>query len=246
MRIFCSGSSGFIAKSLIPHLETLHEVIGFDLEDGNDLLDAEMVIEATRGCDAIIHLGAIAEIPYCEEHPNLAVNVNILGTMNIVQAANLHKIPMVFASTFAAENPKSVYGLTKRLGEKIIIRAGGVVLRLANVYGGEGYLKKKNALANFVNVRNDGERATIHGDGSAKRDFIEISDVCEAFARAIGAEPGIYRICTDKFTTIKELADLIEVEYELVPREKPVELDASLKGWEPKVSLRKGLEQFAR
>jgi len=248
MKIFISGSKGFVASNLIPYLEAKHhEVIGFDLEDGDDLLDAPVVIEASRFSDAIIHLGAIARIPYCEKHPQQAVNVNIMGTMNVAQAAHLHKIPLVFASTFAAENPRSVYGLTKRLGEKMVLRAGGVVLRLANVYGGKGYLDKTTAMANFVKIKDSGGKATIYGDGSAERDFIEISDVCRAFIAALNAESGIYRICTWKLTTIRELVDLIGVEYNLAPqREKPPITDKLLKGWKPEVSLREGLKQFVR
>lgn len=245
-KILVSGSKGFIASNLIPYLEAEgHEVIGFDLEDGDDLLDAPIVLEASRFSDAIIHLGAIASINFCEEFPHQAINVNILGTMNICQAAHLHKIPLVFASTFAAKNPRNVYGLTKRLGEQLVLKAGGVVLRLANVYGGVSYIEKNTAIANFVKMRNRGDRAMIYGDGSAERDFIEISDVCMAFIAAVSAEPGIYRICTGKMTTIKELVDIIGVEYDLAPqREKPPTEDKLLKGWNPKVSLREGLKQF--
>ena len=253
MRIFMSGDRGYLGQNLTPFLENVgHEIVGFDLEEGNDILDAPVVIEASRYCDAIIHLGAIVKIPYCEKYPHWAIRVNILGTMNICQAAKLHKIPIVFASTFAAKNPVNVYGLTKSIGEKLVLDAGGVVLRLANVYGGMGYLDKPSAMANFVNKRKEGEKATIFGDGSATRDFVHVHDVCSAIMAGLGAKSGIYEVSTGRQTSILELIQKIGVPYELAERRpgdvKVVESDVDkfIKGWKPTISLEEGLEKVMK
>ncbi len=210
------------------------------------------MIEASRYCDAIIHLGAIVKIPYCESHPHQAIRVNILGTMNVCQAAKLHRIPIVFASTFAAKKPVNVYGLTKSIGEKLILDAGGVVLRLANVYGGIGYLDKTNAMANFVNSKNSNKKATIYGDGSATRDFVHIHDVCSAIIAGLDTKSGVYEVSTGVQTSILELIQKIGVSYELAERRpgdvKVVESDTDkfIKGWKPVISLEKGLTEVMK
>ncbi len=253
MNIFLSGSKGYIARNLIPFLNIRgYKIVGFDIEEGNNINDAPVVIAASRSCDAIIHLGAIVNLPYCEKHPWQAININILGTMNICQAAKLHKIPIIFASTFAAKNPTSMYGLTKRIGEKLVLDANGVVIRLANIYGGEGYLENKtNAVANFMNKKAMGERAIIHGDGSTTRDFTHIIDVCKAFLAGLDAESGIYEACTGVQTSILELAKMVGVHYEFTDRrlgdvkqlkEKP----NFIPGWEPTVTLENGLRGVMR
>ena len=251
MEIFISGSAGFIGLNLRPFLEKEgHTLVEFDLVHGDDLTDAPVVIEASRFTDAIIHLGAVASIPYCEERPQQAVFTNVLGTMNVAQAAHLHKIPLVYASTFAARNPQNVYGLTKRLGESLVLKAGGVVLRLANVYGGMGYLENStNAVSNFVNMKHKGEKAVIHGDGSARRDFVHLDDVCRAFIAALDAPSGVYDVCTGVETSILELAQMIGVEYEFAPRRivdaaQPKASQSILGGWKPLVSLEEGLKWF--
>lgn len=250
MEIFITGSAGFIGLNLKKFLnEAGHTVVEFDLTEGDDLLDAPIVLEATRFCDAIIHLGAIASILHCEKNPHQAIMTNVLGTMNVAQAAHLHKIPLVYASTFAAKNPRNVYGLTKRLGEPLVLKAGGVVLRLANIYGGDGYLENKtNAVANFVNMKLRNDKAVIHGDGSASRDFTHLDDVCRAFIAALNTPSGTYDVCTGVQTSILDLAKMIGVDYEFSsPREadsvQPV-ADQGIYGWSAQVGLEEGLKRL--
>lgn len=197
------------------------------------------------GCEAVIHLGAIASIPFCRDHPEEAIDVNIHGTMNVAWAAKERALPLVFTSTLAAKNPSTIYGLTKRLGEEIVLKADGVVIRAANVYGGYGYLENKtNALSNFVNAKKRGEVATIQGDGSAKRDFVHVDDVCSALIAGTKTKSGIYEICTGRETSILELAEIIGVKYEFAPARKQIaeEFDQSVLGWKAEVKLEDGLK----
>jgi len=241
-----TGSGGYVGRNLIRHIQEIgSSYVHYDLMSGYDILDANEVMKFMTGCEAVIHLGAIASIPFCREHPEEAIDVNIHGTMNVAWAAKGRALPLVFVSTLAAKNPKTFYGLTKRLGEEIVLKAGGVVIRSANVYGGYGYLENKtNALSNFVNAKKRGEMATIQGDGSAKRDFVHIDDICRALIAAIKAPSGTYEVRTGRETSILELAELIGVKYEFAPprRELAEEPDQTLLGWEAKVNLEDGLK----
>lgn len=247
MKILVTGSSGYIGCNLKKFiLKNGYELISYDLTDGNDIIDAPRVMEAAEGCDAIIHLAALADIPYCQGHPLEAIKTNILGTINVSQAAKRHGISLVFVSTFGAKNPKDIYCLTKRLGEEIILNDSGVVLRFSNIYGGERYLTKKNVVANFINAKRNGRRVTVHGDGSQKRDFIHVDDVCRAILIGLKSRTDVYYICTGKQTSILELAQAVGVNHDLSPMKAGYAYKSSygrpLPGWKPQIFLEEGLK----
>lgn len=247
MKILVTGSGGYIGRNLTPLIEENdHTIISYNLTEGHDIMDATKVMEASEGCDAIIHLAALADIPYCERHPLEAIKTNILGTINVAQAAGRHGVPLVFISTFGAKNPRDVYCLTKRLGEEIVLKNDGVVLRLSNIYGGERYLMKKNVVANFINAKRNGRRAAVHGEGSQKRDFIHVDDVCRAILISLKARPDVYYICTGKQTSILELAQAIGVNHDLSPMKAGYADRSSygrpLPGWKPRIFLEEGLK----
>jgi UDP-glucose 4-epimerase len=219
MKIWISGASGYIGINLRKHLQELDCThFNFDATMNYDIMDQRKVFQTMKGYDVAIHLAALGDTTYCERNIDEAVEINIIGTMNVTQSTLDLQIPLVYPSTFAAKTAHNVYGLTKRLAELCVLNAHGVVLRLANVYGGFGYLtRKKTAMANFVGRKKAGIKAEIRGDGSATRDFIHVNDVCQAVIVGMGAAPGIYDICTGHQTSIKDLADMIGVEYEFMP-----------------------------
>lgn len=252
MKIFLTGGSGYLGINLRRHLEK-HDctIFNYDLTAGYDILEESQLYRYMKGCDAVIHLAGQPDVSYCERNIEEAVDVNVIGTRNVAHTAGLLEIPVVFVSTFAAKSAHNVYGMTKRLAEMIVLRNHGVVLRLANVYGGLGYLtRKRSAMASFVRHKRQGLSAEIFGDGSARRDFIHVDDVCQAVIQSLGAPPGIYEICTGKQTSIVELADLIGVPYEFrAPRtgdikEVPSEPNYDALGWKPEVELENGIKEL--
>lgn len=252
MKIWISGGSGYIGINLRKHLQELDcSYFNFDTVLNYDIMDPRQVFQTMKGYDVVMHLASLGDTTYCERNLEEAIEINILGTLNVTQSARDLNLPIIYPSTFAAKTGHNVYGLTKRLAEISVLKSFGVVLRLANVYGGLGYMvRKKTALANFVGRKNAGVLAEIMGDGSATRDFIHVDDVCEAFISAIGAPPGIYDICTGHQTSIKDLADMIGVEYEFVPPRRgdiksiDGQPDADVLGWSPKIGLEDGLKEL--
>jgi len=254
MKIWISGGSGYIGINLRRHLQELDcTYFNFDATLDYDIMDQRKVYQTMKGCDVAIHLAALGDTTYCERNVEEAVEINIIGTMNITQATRDLQLPLIYPSTFAAKTSHNVYGLTKRLAEIAVLNSYGIVLRLSNVYGGLGYMtRKKTAMANFVGCKRAGIQAEIMGDGSATRDFIHVDDVCQAFIKAIGAPPGIYEICTGSQTSIKDLADMIGVEYEFTAsRRGDIDFidgkpDADALGWYPEISLEKGLKELMK
>jgi UDP-glucose 4-epimerase len=253
MKFMITGGSGYIGMNLIKHLKSLDcTYVNYDATLNCDIMDERTLFKEMRRCDAVIHLAALPDVSYCEKNIEEAIEINILGTCNVVTAARICEIPIVMISTFAAKAAHNVYGMTKRLAEKVALRSGvNVVLRLANVYGGIGYLqRKRSAMSNFIKHKKGNVIATIYGDGSNERDFVHISDVCNAIVMAFGAPSGIYEVCTKRYTSIKALADLIGVEYEFKPP-RPVDVDRvpfdpdeDALRWKPKVLLEDGIKEM--
>ena len=111
-----------------------------------DVRDYEAVKFATTGVDYIFHMAALKHVPICEDQPQEAIKTNITGTTNIVNAAILNGVKKVIdVSTDKAVEPINLYGMTKAVGEKVIIQANElsaktsfVCVRGGNVMGSNG------------------------------------------------------------------------------------------------------------
>lgn len=111
-----------------------------------DVRDYEAVRFATKNVDYIFHMAALKHVPICEDHPQEAIKTNITGTTNIVNAAIENRVKKVIdVSTDKAVEPVNLYGMTKSVGEKLIIQANDlsdytkfVCIRGGNVMGSNG------------------------------------------------------------------------------------------------------------
>lgn len=110
-----------------------------------DVRDYDSVKFAMRGVDYVFHLAALKHVPICEDHPQEAIKTNITGTSNIVNAAIENSvIKVIDVSTDKAVEPVNLYGMTKAVGEKLILQANSlsstkfVCVRGGNVMGSNG------------------------------------------------------------------------------------------------------------
>jgi UDP-N-acetylglucosamine 4,6-dehydratase len=113
-----------------------------------DVRDRDRVIQATKGCDLILHAAALKQVPACEYNPFEAVQTNVLGAENIVAAAIQNDVPCtLLLSSDKAVNPVNLYGATKLCAEKIITQgntyatysvARFATARYGNVVGSRG------------------------------------------------------------------------------------------------------------
>lgn len=111
-----------------------------------DVRDLDAITSATRGVDYIFHLAALKHVPICEEVPQEAIKTNVAGTQNIITAAIQNRVKKVIdVSSDKAVEPINLYGMTKAVGEKLIIQANTlsdhtkfVCIRGGNVMGSSG------------------------------------------------------------------------------------------------------------
>ena len=175
--------------------------------------------------DAVIHLAAQTKVPVSQAEPMLDCQLNVTGTVNILEACRKTGVKrVVFASTAAvygdaqvlpikestAVDTQSFYGLSKLTVEKYLemyYRSFGleyVVLRYANVYGerqcdgGEG-----GVVSIFSRKVAKREAVTLYGDGEQTRDFIYAGDIAEANYMALHTA---YANCVYNVSTMSELS----------------------------------------
>lgn len=195
-----------------------------------DVLDEEAALAAAEGADVIVHLAANTGVQPSLEDPRRDCLVNVLGTLNYLEAARVRGVPrFVFASSGGTvigdceppideemvPHPKSPYGASKSAGEGYMSAYHGsfgietVSLRFGNVFG-PGSNHKNSVVARFIRRALAGEQLVVFGDGSQTRDFIFIDDLIDAVRRAArvpGVGGRVYQIATNAETTVNELAE---------------------------------------
>ena len=111
-----------------------------------DVRDYDQLLKSSKGVDYIFHLAALKHVPICEEQPEEALKTNVTGTLNVIMAAKENGIKKVIdVSTDKAVDPFNFYGMTKAVGERLIINANidsektkFVCIRGGNVLGTNG------------------------------------------------------------------------------------------------------------
>jgi UDP-glucose 4-epimerase len=245
MKLLVTGGAGFIGSHLVDRLvQEGHEVIIVDnLATGKRRninraarfykLDVqswrlERVFRNERP-HVVMHLAAQMDVRKSVEDPMFDAQVNILGTLNVLQQAVKHGVrKVVFSSSGGAiygeqelypapeshvTKPLSPYGLSKLCGEQYLSyyqRSSGlqvVSLRYANVYGPrqdpEG---EAGVVAIFIQKMLNNEQAVINGNGRQTRDFVFVEDVVEANLAVMGQETqGTYNVGTGVETSINDL-----------------------------------------
>lgn len=240
------GGSTEDLELVTPVIVSMSEALAF--ESGSvtlvraDIRDFDSVVACAGGCDAIVHLAANTGVGPSVENPRLDMEVNVIGTLNVLEAARLKGVPkVVFASSGApageveppiheeiAPHPVSPYGASKLAGEGYCsaynksFGIGTVALRFGNVYG-PGSGKKMSVVAKFIRQALDGEACEIFGDGSQTRDFIYIDDLVDAIILAIQKPVGgeTYQIATGVEHTVSEVAGILSE----ILRQKGIELE---------------------
>lgn len=95
-----------------------------------DLRDREEIMRKMRGIDIVLHAAALKHVILCEEAPRDAVHTNIMGMMNVIDAAEDNGVErVIFTSSDKAVNPTNVMGTTKLMGERLITAANAHGLR---------------------------------------------------------------------------------------------------------------------
>ena len=240
MRAAVTGGAGFIGSHVVDALvargDEVHVIDNFATGRRENLNSAATLHERDIReplnplfdeirPEVVVHLAAQADVGTSVERPLLDAEVNVLGTLNVLEAARPHEAQLVFSSTGGAlygecerpareddqRRPLSPYGTAKLAGEEYAAtwnRLNGTrhtTLRFANVYGPRQEAGLEGGVvAIFLDAMAAGGETRIYGDGRQTRDFVHVDDVVAALLRAPGTG-GVYNVGSGVETTILEL-----------------------------------------
>ena len=181
-----------------------------------DIRDKEKVNFAVRGANIVIHCAALKHVPLCEYNPSEAVNTNIIGLNNVINAAKENKVEkFIYISTDKAVNPQNIMGVTKLLGEKLVNNAttGITDTKFATVRFGNVLNSNGSVVPLFKNQIKKNKQITItHPEMT--RFFMTIDDavklILEVIEKTKGRETYILKMDAMK---IKDLAEVLISHY---------------------------------
>jgi len=249
MRVLVTGGAGFIGSHLTDALLARGDEVAVldDLSSGRaGRLDPQVTLHKVSITDAaaltsavtafrpelICHLAAQIDVRVSVDAPAEDARINILGTVNLLEAARVAGARVLFASSGGAlygrdapipsledvlPLPESPYGIAKYCAEQYIglyNRLHGTrhaVLRLANVYGPrQDPAGEAGVITIFCASALAGREPTIYGDGTQTRDYVYVGDAVRAFlAAGDNGRPGTWNIGSGVEVSVLDLVALI-------------------------------------
>ena len=248
-----TGGAGFIGSHIVEELKRLdHMVVVIDNEYSDndnfhwrrdtlnvnaDITDYKTLKKAFTGADYVFHLAAEARIGPAIENPVNALNINTIGTCNVLQCARevgakkvlysstssgygLNEAPNIETQPDDCLNP---YSVSKIAGEKLckmytdLYGLKTIVFRYFNVFGERAPRKGQYAPVTgiFLRQKAAGEPLTIVGDGEQRRDYIYVKDVANANVMAAISNPDdeaygqVYNVGSGKNYSVNDIASFI-------------------------------------
>ena len=204
-KVLITGCSGYIGSHLVKMLSDDYEVHGLDINvpqaDGLREFyqhDIRKLIDLPTEFDCVIHLAALVNVGESERMPIQYYITNLNGTMNVINKIKTKNF--ILASTGAAQDCESAYGISKRAAEDVVREyytqhkpAPYTIFRFYNVIGSDGFepTNPDGLMYNLLKARETGE-FTIFGtnyertsDGTCVRDYVHVNEICDALRSAI-------------------------------------------------------------
>ena len=201
MNILLTGSDGFIGSHLFYQLKEEHDVIGFDIKNGHDILNSEL----PKDIDLVIHLAGLSGVKDSLNRPTDYWKTNVIGTQRLFE--HYENTRIIYASSSTAHEPwKNPYAMSKYSMEQLF-HINSLGLRFTTVYGPGA---RKDMLIpqilkgkiNYINVNHS-------------RDFIHVDDVISAVEKVMHIDlRGVIDIGTGESHKLVDIVDYYKIDYD--------------------------------
>ena len=254
MKIFISGASGFIGSHLVEQLvkkgHKVKALCPYNIENSwgwidtfepkikkkieiisGDVTDQNLILRETKNCEIIFHLAALISIPYSYESPRTYVSTNVIGTLNILEAARTNKIKKVVITSTSEVygsakyipidenhplNAQSPYAASKIAADQVSMsyfRSFGIpitIIRPFNTFGPRQ--SQRAAIPTIIGQILNGKKIIKLGNLNSSRDFTLVSDTVDGFIKTISNKKCVGEVInlgTGYHFTIKETVKMI-------------------------------------
>ena len=237
MNILLTGSDGFIGSHLFHQLKEEHDVIGFDIKNGHDILNSEL----PKDIDLVIHLAGLSGVKDSLNRPTDYWKTNVIGTQRLFE--HYENTRIIYASSSTAHEPwKNPYAMSKYSMEQLF-HTNSLGLRFTTAYGPGArkdmlipqILKGK---VNYINVNHS-------------RDFIHVDDVVSAVEKVMYIDlRGVIDIGTGESHKLVDIADYFKIDYDKKMGDETERLDNKADisimeeyNWSAKIDLYKYIKE---
>jgi UDP-glucose 4-epimerase len=252
MKILVTGAAGGIGSLICESLSENYELFlvdnfrngfrenlpGYEIHEFDICSDEFIKFTCQVMPDVILHLAAITSLPDCESNKSECININVSGTVNVLEAAryaNVNKV--IFASTSAVYennleneapyneditvNPLLFYSLSKKMAEEIChsyiknYNMNIMILRFFNIFGPNQDNKRKSPpLLNYL-VKSvlKNEQPLLHSDGSQRRDYVSAYDLVELIKLILqdkSFNSGCYNVSSGITLSVNDIMEMVE------------------------------------
>lgn len=226
MKVFVSGSAGYLGSHVKRKLSEYCIVQDFDIKYGQDIRDKDALRDALDGCQYAVHLAAVANMNYYSDDEGTSHDINVHGTRNLIEICREKRIPIFFASTCCAYGqnglsvqdemspicPADPYAQSKVISENDLLGETGIkhiIMRLATFYGGPN-VRRALAIPLMIDKAYHDQTFEVHGTGTQTRTYTHVYDVAEGIVTLVKNYANlvhqIYNISTEVPISVLDMA----------------------------------------